>query len=356
MTYQEISYTRLTAQQISNTNFTKPGQIVAHLGAMQAQDFQSSLWAIGLRLPGSVLTDIEAAINNHEIIRTWPMRGTLHFVAADDVRWMLKLLTPKVISGSAKRHRDLELDERVFAKAKNLFEKALAGNKILTRNELFEILQSNGIDPKNQRGYHIIIYLCQTGFVCLGPHQGKQPAFVLLDEWVPKTKELDREASIVEITKRYFTSHGPATIADFAWWAGLNIADIKIGLAQAGSSIIREVVEGQEYWMPHVSPKIPTASGVYLLPAFDEYLLGYKDRSAVLHEDHKHKLAPGNNGMFMPTIIIDGQVAGLWKRLIGAKTIKITLDLFRPLSQEEEAQVMDKLRGFSAFADKEITF
>ena len=221
---------RLHNQQIAGTKFRKPLEIVEWLGAVQAQDYSGGLWGIGLRLPGSTLDDIEKALIDRKIIRTWPMRGTLHFVPARDARWMLELLTPRVIRRSARRYKELGLNDEIFKRSEELISQALVGGRQLTREAMYDVLAKGGINPEGQRSYHILGYLAQKGVICFGAREGKQQTFVLFDEWVADSRRLERDEALAEIARRYFTSHGPATLQDFTWWTGLAAAEAKAGL------------------------------------------------------------------------------------------------------------------------------
>src|SRR5438552_16716863 len=224
-----IARLRLRNQQIAQHDFRTPAKLVSHLGAVQAQDYAGGKWAIGLRLPNASEADIEAAIAERVIVRTWPIRGTLHFVPAADVRWMLALMASRVVAGNAGRYRQLDLDERTFDVAKDVLVKALSGGKELTRQAIYRLLEEAGIglegggplDTGQIRGLHILAYHAQTGLIRYGRHQGKQPAFALLDEWVPRTRTLARDEALGELAKRYFTSPGPATVQALAWWSSL---------------------------------------------------------------------------------------------------------------------------------------
>ena len=225
MDSSDIAAFRLAAQQISVSHCASPAALVAHMGAMQAQDHGNALWGIGLRVPGAGIADVRAAIASHAVVRTWMLRGTLHFVAGADLRWMLALVGARSIAGMAGRHRQLELDETVFAACRKLLAKALQG-KTLTRGALFELLEAKGISTQGQRGIHILWRLAHDGLICFAAHEGKQPAFALLDDWLPDPgPALTRDEALATLAQRYFTSHGPATAADFAWWAGLTMAD-----------------------------------------------------------------------------------------------------------------------------------
>jgi hypothetical protein len=334
--YLDVKCSRLANHGIANPTFIQPGDVVTWLGAVQAQDYAGALWAIGLRMTGATERSIEQAIAERAIVRTWPMRGTLHFVAAQDVRWLLALLTPRVIARSAGRYRQLELDEATFARGKEVFAKALQGGQQLTRAEMLQELEQAGISTAGQRGYHLLGRSAQDGLICFGTRRGKQQTFVLLDEWVPLTRSLPRDEALAGLTRRYFTSHGPATVQDLMHWAGLTAAEAKTGLAAAGMALIQETIADRVCWMPCETPEIyHDTPSVHLLPGFDEYLLGYRDRSAVLDPAHAQRICPGGNGMFNPTIVIDGVVTGTWKRTFKGGAVVIEATPFRPFTAAE---------------------
>jgi len=341
MTIHDIARLRLLNQQISAPTAAAPEDVVAHFGAMQAQDYAGALWAIGLRCPGSTEADIERAVTERRIVRTWPMRGTLHFVAADDVRWMLELMTPRVIAASRKRWTELELSEAIFAKCRKVMEKLLRGGVALTRDDLLAGLERNGISAAGGRAYHIPWRLAQERVICFGPRAGKQKTFVLLDEWIPKSRELSGEAALAELALRYFTSHGPALQSDFAWWSGLKSSDAKIAIAAASSQLASQSIDGRIYWMPSAAAGVGAGERGFLLPGFDEFLLGYTDRSAVLDPKHATKIVPGGNGMFLATLVQDGEVVGTWKRSEG-KTIVVTPAPFKRLSKRCFAEALER--------------
>lgn len=352
MTDFEIAHRRLHNQAITPADVATPGDVVKRLGAIQAQDYLGALWAVGLRMPRAAEADIERAIANREIIRTWPMRGTLHFVAPDDVRWMLALLTPRIIARAARRHEQLELDDSTFARSEVLFGKALQGGTSLTRAEMMDVLEQAGISTKGQRGYHILWRAAQRGLICFGPRQGKQDTFVWLDDWLPAGRPFSRDESLVELTRRYFTGHGPATIQDFMWWSGLRAADARAGLEMVESQLACQVVDDQTYWFsPSLSAPKAVSPTVHLLPGFDEYVLGYKDRDAVLDPAHAKKVVPGGNGMFKPIIVVDGRVVGIWKRAFKKGTLVFTHQPFNTLNKAETQAVAVAAERYGVFVN-----
>ncbi len=232
----------------------------------------------------------------------------------------------------------LELDEPTIERCADLFRDALAGGKRLTRPAMMALLADAGITPTGQRGYHILWQTAQAGVICLGPLEGRQQTFALLDEWVPAARDLSREDAVAELAGRYFTSHGPATIHDFAWWTGLTLAEARSGLDAAKSRLVVDKRGGREYWLSAAAGSAAhDAARVHLLPGFDEYVLGYKDRGAVLAAEHASKIVPGNNGVFMPALVVDGQVVGTWTRTRTRTALSLTLHPFAPLTVTDES-------------------
>lgn len=346
MTPRSIARMRLQAQHIIQPNFKSPQEVVRHLVAMQAQDYPGALLSIALR-SNCTRQEVEQAIEDRKIVRTWPMRGTLHMLAAEDVRWVTNLLAPRALAAAAGRRRQLDIDDAVIAAAKDVIEKALQGGNRRTRASLCTTLDEAGIPTAGQRGIHILHHLSEQGILCFGPHEGKQPTFVLLDEWLPPTPDIPHEEALGEIARQYFMSHGPATLKDFAGWTGLTMRDARAGLEQAVSKLASTTIGNIEYWF---DPALQEASSeVYLLPGFDEFILGYKDRTAMLSPEFSNAIVPGNNGMFLPTLVIDGQVKGTWKRIERAKSQEIIITPFEPLARKYHAQINRRITRLSQY-------
>lgn len=344
-----VAEQRLANQRIDHNAPIEPHNVVSGMGAVQAQDYLGALWAVGLRAPGTTEADIELALAERRIVRTWPLRGTLHFVAAADIRWILALAAPRAMAQAAGRLRQLELDEGVLAHSRDIVMAALHGGRRLTRAALYAQLESGGVSPAGQRGIHIIGRLAQEGLICFGARDGKQPTFVLLEEWVPAAKTLPREEAVAELTRRYFTSHGPATLHDFVWWSGLTRSDARAGLEMMQGYLVEEVIANQTYWRAASMPTLHLSSpAAHLLPAFDEYLVGYQDRRAVLDPALVKRINAGG-GMLNPVIVIDGQVAGTWKRTLKKDTVTITPSWFA-------SPTGDQLHAFHAAAQRYAAF
>lgn len=348
MNRAELLQRRLTTHHLTSRDFKSAGEAVRWFGAVQAQDFFASMWAIGQRMKKAVEADVEKAIADKEIVRSYPMRGTLHFVPPEDLRWMLKLMTPRIISKSAKLYRDASLNAAVFKKSASIFERALQGENQLTREEMYEVLEDNKIATKNYRGLHILGHLSQEGLLCFGPRKGKQQTFVLLDEWIPQHAAITRDDALAKLTLNYFTGHGPASLQDLVWWSGLTVADIKAGIEMVKSKLQEEEFDGVTYYSSQGvrSKKFPDA---LLLPVYDEYTVAYKDRDLLLDEKAVKSLKKMNNLVFTNTVVVDGVVVAVWRRTIKKeKTIIEVNPLITPTSAQKE-KIGEAARKYGAF-------
>ena len=305
--------------------------VVTWFGAMQSQDLGSGLWSFGARLPHLNLTDICAALERREALRTWPMRGTVHFVPPRDARWMLELMGVRALAGAARRREHLGLSAVLAERAVEVLGTALAGGGRMTRAECVATLRAAGINADGQLAYHLLWYASQQGVTCIAPNIGSEQTFVLLSEYVPDPHLPERDEALATMALRYFRSHGPSTVKDFVGWTGLTSADCKRGIAAAGESLVSVDVEGTPMVeFSNEADRRATASepdpdAVIAVSGFDEYLLGFKDRSLMLAAEHKQAIIPGSNGIFMWTIVRGGRVIGTWKR--SPKTAKTVVDV-----------------------------
>lgn len=348
----DIARLRLHHQQISQHSFTKPEDVVRWLVAVQAQDYLHSLWAVGLRLKNAREEDIEQALVDKTIVRTWPLRGTIHYTTPEDVRWMLKYLAPRVITRYGTVHRQVGLDAKTLTKGMKVFAKALEGSAPLTRPELYEALERAKIDLSEQRGLHLLVYSALKGLICVAPRRGKQPTFALLDEWLPATKMPDQDEALASLAKRYFASHGPATIQDFAWWAGLTGTDARKYLDIVKNEFEEATVEGQTYWFKPVEGKLkPATSDIFLLPPYDEYTVAYKDRSVVLEEA---RAASTGNGIFRPVVIAGQRVVGTWKRTQKKNLLHVQTEITPPLAKAKQDVLKKVIKHYARFVSTDL--
>lgn len=335
----DIAYQRLYSQHMAAPPPGKPGDAVAWLGAVQAQDYAGAKWSLGLRLQGAGDDDIENAFTDGAILRTHLLRPTWHFVTPADIHWMLALTAPRVHTVNAYMYRKLELDGTTCSRCNTVLAEALQGGRQRTRDELGETLQKAGIATENRmRLSYLMMQAELDGIVCSGPRRGKQFTYALLDERAPRTRRLNHEEALAELAWRYFASRGPATVQDFARWSGLTVADSRHGLEAVKNRLQREVVDGNTYWFvtQRFAEKRPSPRA-HLLPIYDEYISGYKDRSAMIDADMVDRLnVPGN--AVINFVVVDGRIVGTWKRTLRKRKVIIgTTFLVRLTETEQEA-------------------
>jgi Winged helix DNA-binding domain len=348
-----IARARIANQAIGGRRRLGVAGIVERLGALQAQDYLGALWALGVRLGSGTESMIEEAIAERAIIRTWPMRGTLHFVPAADARWMLELLTPRVIARNARRYRELELDVTLFARARVVVERALSGGRRLTRSALYARLHDAGIATTGARGLHILGFLAQQREICFGPREGKQPSFALFDEWIADARSLTREESLAELARRYFSSHGPATLHDFIWWSGLSVAEARTALAMNDEHLRNELVGDTMHWRPRRARAAgPASLEAHLLPPFDELIVAYRRRDAVVDPRFGRELGAG--GVMWPTILVGERIVGTWRRVLGKRSVAVYLRPFAPLLGRQRAAVERAATRYGDFLEMAV--
>lgn len=351
MTQSDILALRLINQKLIDSQFTQPHQVVRWLGAVQAQDLGASLYAIGLRVLQSTEASIEAALADKTIIRSWPMRSTIHHMPAEDALWMTRLLGPRANTKSASIFRNFGLTPELLKRARPIIEKTLAdGPK--TRSDIYAALEAGGIAPDGSRGMHILKYWGQEALLCIAPRQGKQPTFALMETWIDRHNSPSNEEGMTILAKRYFQSHGPATLKDFIWWTGATKTEAAKSLDVIKNEFITSPIDGHEYVFPpyETLPSL-NPSQTFLLPAFDEYTVAYADRTAVMDLGD---LKTVYNGI-AANIIIAGRGLGLWKRTVKARTALIQLAPFRPLSSSQIALLQPAAQRYGEFIGKEAS-
>ncbi len=356
----------------SQTPPRSPAAVVEWFGAMQAQDVASGHWSFGVRLPGSTNADIDQATEQRQIVRTWPMRGTIHFVPPADVRWMLELTGARMLRGLERRWSNLDTDRATVQGAAEAIGEILADQRIesggaprmaaggepMTRAQILTALQRRGIDTSGQRGYHYLWYAAQTGICVIGPQRGKEQTFALAADWLPPQHQPSRDDALRILAKRYFRSHGPAAASDFTGWTGLTAADAKAAIAALGDDLAPVSVGDKKLLCAAAALDSPgwqkgtRRSGLPLvLPGFDEFLLGYKDRALAADAETMDAVIPGGNGMFRNTVVIGGQVVATWTRKMRARRIDIEihpLPAWRPSTAADQrlAKAFDRYGEF----------
>ena len=271
---------------------------------------------------------VERSFDEGSILRTHLLRPTWHFVRPADVRWLLELTAPRIKAAMHYRHRQLELDTRTFRRANTALRRALETAGAATRGELRQSLRAAGIPSLGlERMTHIMMWAELDGLVCSGPRRGKQFTYALLDARAPLARPRARDEALAELATRYFASRGPATVQDFAKWAGLTVADARTGLEDAKASLRSEVVDRREYWFPPFRTARAGSPHAHLLSIYDEYISGYKDRGAIVAPEDGRKLVGMGNALAF-VIALDGRIVGTWRRRLTARAVSVELQFF----------------------------
>jgi len=350
MLFRDIAKQRLVNQHLAGTKFTTPQQMVSYFGAIQAQDYPMAKWAIGLRLAASEAS-VEDAINNGSILRTHILRPTWHFISATDIHWMLTLTAPHVKASMASLARQLGLDAQVSKRCNTIIEKSLSGGQHLTREELMQALNKKGIVTSGFRSMLIMMNAELEGIVCNGYRRGKQFTYSLLPPKSPTSKTFTKEEALAELATRYFTSHGPATLKDFCWWSGLSVTNAGLAIESIRSTFHSQIIENNTYWFAGIQEAADKIKKhIVFLPAFDEFLVSYKDRSASI-DPAAIKTTITNNGIFRPVIVVNGQVIGVWKRTIKNDTVTIETHFFNEIAKSQKQQIFKAAKQFGDFLE-----
>jgi hypothetical protein len=355
MTSLQISQQRFLNQHVHGDQFKTANELVHWMGAIQAQDYTMSKYAIGVRLKNATDKTIEEAINNGGIIRTHVLRPTWHFVAPEDARWMLELTSKNLNRALSSNNKRLELDEKIFRKANAIIENLLRDGKHLTRKEIMEALEKKGIKTDDLRAGHIMFRAETDLVVCNGARKEKQFTYALFDKRVPATKKFTKEESLAELALRYFSSHGPATLQDFTWWSGLSITDAKNGLELIRPRLVSEKNGENVYWLASNTNTAKTKSNATVfLPAFDEFLISYKSRETSLDPKFASK-SYTTNGIFNPIIVHNAKVIGTWKPK-QEREILITPNFFEKPSEKQKQLCAKAAKEFGRFMQKQVKF
>ena len=356
MTFAEIRRRRLCNQQLVRTRFTQPADVVSWLGAMQAQEYAMAKWAISLRLPTSDDVTIERALNDGSILRTHVLRPTWHFVTPADIRWMLELTGPRVRAALAYNDRKLEVTRPLLRRSHAVILKALTAKPQLTRVALAEELRRARIVAEGPRLAHLIIHAELDGLICSGPREARHNTYALLEQRAAPAKPRDPDEALAELAQRYFFSRGPATAQDFAWWSGLTLGEARRSVSMLGDAVQREQLERMEYVWGEAPCAVPTTSqSTFLLPDYDEYGIGYKDRQALVETNEKASERRTFPVLaFNRMILINGQLAGSWRRTEVKKEIEIELRLHRNLDTSEKKALIRAVQRYGAFLRRPV--
>ena len=352
MPYPDVLRGRLRTQHVAGVPLATPDAVVHWLGAVQSQDYAAARWAVGQRVEAGTAALVDQGFNRGAFLRTHVMRPTWHFVAPGDLRWLLALTAPRVNALSAYYYRTFGLDGRVFEKSHQALIDLLTGGRHLTRREIVAALEKKRILRKTdipQRAAGLLMRAELDAVVCSGPRHGRQFTYALLEERVPRVKALSRDQARAELTRRFFLSHGPATVKDFAWWSGLTVTDCRAGVESLPSELAREIIDGQEYWQGPSAPRPRRgASTAYMLPAYDETLIAYRDGRQFFKPYAKQLTRD-----FGQVIVVDGRALGSWRRSEGRTGIVVEVTPFAALTAKERRAIDEVVARYGRFHDLE---
>lgn len=352
MTTAELLNIRLYNQLLSTHELKKPSEIVSWMGAMQSQALEMAKWAIGARLDNKVVKDIEEGLNTGEIIRTHILRPTWHFVSAEDIHWIFDLSNPRLKSVYQSYCRMSGADESTVNRAVPVLEKVLTDGKHLTKEEISDALQTQNLTLDSTHLNMALCYAEMEGLVVNGKLRGSKQTFTLLQEWAPRKAALSKEEALERLARKYFTSHGPATVHDFVWWSGLSVTECRQGVEAIKADFICETINGRDFWMKNII-KVPSAGedSALLLPPFDEFVVSYKDRSEIIEAGHHGKVMT-KNGIFSPTVMLNGEIIGSWKKIAKKGLPKVELSFFEKTSKTKQELFKSGIERVEAFYAK----
>lgn len=345
---------RLSAQLLGSRVAQSPAEAVRWMLGLQAQDLPGVLWSVGLR-SAATEAEVRAAFDAGEIVRSWPLRGTLHLVAAEDLHWMLELTTPRAIASESQRRRQLGITDPDIERARETAVASLPGRSALSRDALLAAIAAGGVSTDGARGYHLLWFLAQTGTLVLGASHGRGQTFARLDAWVTRPRRLEKDEALGELASRYVRGHGPASVEDLARWSGLAVRDVRRGIAVAGDRLVEIELDGRSFLLDRAAADDDgRGDPVLFLPGFDEYLLGYRDRSAVLAPEHANAIVPGGNGVFRPTVVVGGEVVGTWSRTVRPREVVVEAAFFDGGPADEPRDLGQAALRYERFLERPV--
>jgi hypothetical protein len=352
--------TDIVRERLHNQRLQRPGRgttapdVVRWMGAVQAQDYGAAKWAVAQRAGELTSRDIDHALAKGSILRTHVLRPTWHFIVPTDIRWMLRLTAPRVKALMAFGNRESGLEDATFTRSNRAIAAALPGGRQLSRVELGDVLRRAGVSFLDTIGLGRLIMRAELdGVVCSGALRGRQHTYALLDDRVPLADEMDRDAMLAALASRYFASHGPATVKDFAWWSGLSVADGTAAVQLAKPGLEQSVVDGGTYWSAPSAQRMPCSktTTAHLLPNYDEYTVAYADRDPIRAADHIRRFDSRGDTIFNNVVLVDGRVAGTWKRTVQKATVNVAVTPFRSLTDDESAAVVAAAQRYGRFLE-----
>lgn len=353
----DVRRRRLHSQRLASNPLEGPEQVVRWLGAVQAQDPEGAKWAVAQRTGATTTTEIERLLDEGRILRTHLMRPTWHLVLPEDLRWILALTADRTHRANSTAYRNLGLDAETLARGDALLAEALGGGRELTRPELGDALAEGGISAEGTRLAHLVMHAELEALVCSGRRRDGQPTYALVDERVPPQPPLDRDEALAELARRYFTSHGPATVADFAWWSGLTVRDARAGLGAAAPLLVELETGDGAYWAAADARDAPAASEspvAHLLPNYDEHVVAYRDRSLSYHPRVRAESDRPDALLSRHAVAVDGLVVGTWRRTAARGGVRVEATLHDTLGADARAALEQTSERYAAFLERPV--
>lgn len=348
---------RLRAQRLSAPMPADPAAVVAWFGAVQAQEYGPAKWGLAQRAPGLTDEQIDRALADGTIIRTHGPRPTWHFIAPADVRWVLAAVAPRVQLRSQVMYRQHEIDAALMTRVRRVLEKELGGGRFATRVALAKALTAKGIEASGVRLGLLMLWAELEQVVCSGPRQGKQFTYALFDDRVRTATRLSAEDARTALAARYVASHGPVTIRDFVWWAGLTVGEATRAFEAVSPALRTEPIGEDTYWSAPTAPRATPREvpPVHLLPIYDEYFIAYRDRrptAALLPPE-----APADPmDSFTNLLCVEGRFGGFWRRTVGTRAVAVRLLPYRTLSRAHLAAAREAAERYAAFLGLPLEF
>ncbi len=351
-----IATARLRAQHLVGAPFASALEAVRHFGAVQSQDYPAAKWALAQRVAGATDANLDQLFDSGAIVRTHVLRPTWHFVAAEDIRWMLELTGPRLHARDAGRRRELGIDQAQIVAAQAAWRKAMRGGNSLTRTELGETLTAAGIDAEDSRLMHLGMAAELDGVLISGPRRGKQMTWMLMDERAPRARSRDRDDSLRELAVRYFRSHGPAQLQDYVWWSGLVTSEARRGVELAGPALAHRSIDGSDYWFdPSLDWRPAGRTAVHLLPNFDELTVAYRDRSALVHADYPFRPELFAFSSILGNVItVGGELRGAWRKTNTREGVRVEMKPLGPVPSAERDGVIRAAARYSRFLERPV--
>jgi Winged helix DNA-binding domain len=345
---EDIARRRMANHHLWGHPFQSPVDVIHHLGAVQAQDFGIAKWSVAQRARGISNSGMDELFSDGAVLRTHLLRPTWHFVLPSEIRWMLDLTAPRVHSMNAPYYRRFGLDDELFAKTNVLLARTLRGGRQLTRREISEVLTRKGITASGLQLGYILMRAELDALICSGALKGKQQTYALFDERVPETEVLDRDEALAELTRRYFTARGPATVKDYVWWSSLTTHDARSGIQMIESELRSDSIDGRQYWFATSSrrPRV-TATAIDLVQGLDECIVSYSESKDVLHESASS--STWGTGGFTHAILLDGRIVGHWRRVREQSSIIVETSFYGSLDRGEARALKEAVDRYGRF-------